>query len=166
MSRPLLCICAAVKRAWSCVSLSEPHDTQPVQHALVHTLTPWHVPPLANPPRTPLCSITLDNRTMSDHCADLRRQPALAASDRIFLFASVEGHIGFSLQFSWYRNWCMLADYPTAYQRRQRRFLYNVHAAPCKLIVFYGIKTEIWMFEDNMVQKRGCGYDFNYVWAD
>lgn len=61
------------------------HDAQSA-----HTLTPWHVPPLANPPLTPLCSITLNNRTINDHCADLKGgwwQPALAASDRI--------HIGF-----------------------------------------------------------------------
>lgn len=148
------CISAAMKRARSCVTSFEPHDARSVQHALVHTLTPWHV--LTNPSLTPLCSITLDNRTINDHCADLRGQPALAASDGIFPFLSMEGHIGFYILLHVSRLF-----YSTPGN------LCNIHSATRKLIVSSGLRQlEIWMFEDNMVQKRGCGYHFNYGWAD
>lgn len=53
---------------------------------LVHTLTPWHVPLFTNPPLTPLCSITLDNRTLTTSTVLTPGQPALAASDGTFPF--------------------------------------------------------------------------------
>ncbi len=139
---------------------------QSLQHAVAHTLTPWHVPLLTNPPLTPLCSITLDNRTINDHCADLRGQPALAESDGIFPFASVEGHIGFLYNLVNTQELLYVSRLSYCIPGNIGRFPYNIRAAPWKLI-FLGLKQlEIWTFEDNIFQKRGCGYHFNYGWAD
>lgn len=87
---------SSVKSMLSLVSEgSEPHDAWPVLHALVHTLTPWHVPAIANPPLTPLGSITFNNRTINAHCTDLRGLSPLATSARISHPLLVEDHIGY-----------------------------------------------------------------------
>lgn len=87
---------SSVKSMLSLVSGgSEPHDAWPVLHALVHTLTPWHVPAIANPPLTPLGSITFNNRTINAHCTDLRGLSPLATSARISHPLLVEDHIGY-----------------------------------------------------------------------
>lgn len=76
-----------------CISVVCQHMTPGLSSTFAYTLIPWHVPLLANPPLTPLCGITLHNRTINDYPQG--GQLALAASDRISHFATVEGHIGF-----------------------------------------------------------------------
>lgn len=77
------------------------HMTAGLSGTLAHTLTPWHVPPLANPPLTPLCSITLDERTINDHCTELKGGNRLSLHQTDPPFCHRGWPYWFSIHFGW-----------------------------------------------------------------